>query len=52
MQEGILALMQMSKVSAALGRYDRAGGLYVSILTNPTMGGVAASFNARRHHLG
>src|SRR5205809_1013843 len=29
---------------AALGRYDRAGGLYVSILTNPTMGGVAASF--------
>jgi acetyl-CoA carboxylase carboxyl transferase subunit beta len=44
MQEGILSLMQMSKVSAALGRYDRAGGLYISILTNPTMGGVAASF--------
>ena len=44
MQEGILALMQMAKVSAALGRYDRAGGLYISILTNPTMGGVAASF--------
>jgi acetyl-CoA carboxylase carboxyl transferase subunit beta len=44
MQEGILSLMQMAKVSAALGRYDRAGGLYVSILTNPTMGGVAASF--------
>jgi acetyl-CoA carboxylase carboxyl transferase subunit beta len=36
--------MQMAKVSAALGRFDRAGGLYVSILTNPTMGGVAASF--------
>lgn len=44
MQEGILSLMQMSKVSAALGRYDKAGGLYISILTNPTMGGVAASF--------
>ncbi len=44
MQEGILSLMQMAKVSAALGRYDSAGGLYISILTNPTMGGVAASF--------
>ena len=44
MQEGILSLMQMAKVSAALGRYDTAGGLYVSILTNPTMGGVAASW--------
>jgi acetyl-CoA carboxylase carboxyl transferase subunit beta len=44
MQEGILSLMQMAKVSAALGRYDQAGGLYVSVLTNPTMGGVAASF--------
>lgn len=44
MQEGILSLMQMAKVSAALSRYDKAGGLYISILTNPTMGGVAASF--------
>ena len=44
MQEGILSLMQMAKVSAALARYDQAGGLYISILTNPTMGGVAASF--------
>ncbi|MBI2805175.1 MAG: acetyl-CoA carboxylase carboxyltransferase subunit beta [Planctomycetes bacterium] len=44
MQEGILSLMQMAKISAALARYDKAGGLYVSILTNPTMGGVAASF--------
>jgi acetyl-CoA carboxylase carboxyl transferase subunit beta len=44
MQEGILALMQMAKISAALARYDQAGGLYISILTNPTMGGVAASF--------
>jgi acetyl-CoA carboxylase carboxyl transferase subunit beta len=44
MQEGILSLMQMAKVSAALARYHDAGGLYVSILTNPTMGGVAASW--------
>jgi acetyl-CoA carboxylase carboxyl transferase subunit beta len=44
MQEGILSLMQMAKISAALGRHDQAGGLYISILTNPTMGGVAASF--------
>jgi acetyl-CoA carboxylase carboxyl transferase subunit beta len=44
MHEGILSLMQMAKVSAALGRYDSAGGLYICILTNPTMGGVAASW--------
>ncbi|MEI6687029.1 MAG: acetyl-CoA carboxylase, carboxyltransferase subunit beta [Planctomycetota bacterium] len=44
MQEGILSLMQMAKVSAALGRHHQAGCLYISILTNPTMGGVAASF--------
>lgn len=44
MQEGILSLMQMGKISAALARYDSAGGLYVSVLTDPTMGGVAASF--------
>jgi acetyl-CoA carboxylase carboxyl transferase subunit beta len=44
MQEGILSLMQMAKVSAALARYDQAGGLYISVLTDPTMGGVAASF--------
>ena len=44
MQEGILSLMQMAKISSALARYDAAGGLYISILTNPTMGGVAASF--------
>jgi acetyl-CoA carboxylase carboxyl transferase subunit beta len=44
MQEGILSLMQMAKVSAALARYDGDGGLYISVLTNPTMGGVAASF--------
>ena len=44
MHEGILSLMQMANVSAALSRYHAAGGLYVSVLTNPTMGGVAASF--------
>ena len=44
MHEGILSLMQMAKVSAALARYSQAGGLFISVLTNPTMGGVAASF--------
>lgn len=44
MHEGILSLMQMGKVSAALARFHEAGGLYISVLTNPTMGGVAASF--------
>ena len=44
MHEGILSLMQMAKVSAALARYDKRGGLFISVLTNPTMGGVAASF--------
>jgi acetyl-CoA carboxylase carboxyl transferase subunit beta len=44
MHEGILSLMQMAKVSGALARYQRAGGLFISVMTNPTMGGVAASF--------
>jgi acetyl-CoA carboxylase carboxyl transferase subunit beta len=44
MHEGIYSLMQMAKISAALARYDEAGGLFISVLTNPTMGGVAASF--------
>lgn len=44
MQESILSLMQMAKVSAALARHDAAKGLYISVLTNPTMGGAAASF--------
>lgn len=44
MQEGILSLMQMAKVSAAIARHDDAGLLYISILTNPTTGGVTASF--------
>ena len=46
MHEGMLSLMQMAKVSAALARFDTAGGLFISVLTNPTMGGVAASFAA------
>lgn len=44
MHEGVLSLMQMAKVSAALARFDQAGGFFISVLTNPTMGGVAASF--------
>jgi len=44
MHEGIFSLMQMGKVSAALARYHEQGGLFISVLTNPTMGGVAASF--------
>jgi acetyl-CoA carboxylase carboxyl transferase subunit beta len=44
MQEGILSLMQMGKVSAALGRLAEARVPYVSILTDPTTGGVTASF--------
>jgi len=46
MQEGILSLMQMAKTSAAIARLNKAGLLYISILTNPTTGGVAASFAA------
>lgn len=46
MHEGILSLMQMAKVSAALAKYSQSGGLFISVLTNPTMGGVAASFAA------
>jgi acetyl-CoA carboxylase carboxyl transferase subunit beta len=44
MQEGILSLMQMAKISAALGRLGEAGLPYISVLTDPTAGGVAASF--------
>ncbi|WP_188206407.1 acetyl-CoA carboxylase, carboxyltransferase subunit beta [Alkalibacillus aidingensis] len=44
MQEGVLSLMQMSKTSVALERFDRAGGLFISYMTNPTTGGVSASF--------
>lgn len=44
MQEGILSLMQMAKTSAALGRLSDEGLLYISVLTDPTTGGVTASF--------
>ena len=44
MQEGIISLMQMAKTSAAIRKLDEAGLLYCTILTDPTMGGVTASF--------
>lgn len=44
MQESGLSLMQMAKTSAALARHDDAGGLFISVLTDPTTGGVTASF--------
>jgi len=44
MYEGIFSLMQMAKTSAALRRHHEAGLLFISVLTNPTMGGVMASF--------
>ena len=44
MQESGLSLMQMAKTSAALARFDDAGGLFISVLTDPTTGGVSASF--------
>ena len=44
MQEGIFSLMQMAKTSAALKRHSDAGFLYIPVLTDPTTGGVTASF--------
>jgi acetyl-CoA carboxylase carboxyl transferase subunit beta len=44
MQEGLLSLMQMAKTSAALTQLSKAGLPYISVLTDPTMGGVSASF--------
>ncbi len=44
MQEGLFSLMQMAKTSAAIERFKSEGGLYISLLTNPTTGGVSASF--------
>ncbi|MBC2871566.1 acetyl-CoA carboxylase carboxyltransferase subunit beta [Bittarella massiliensis] len=44
MHEGIYSLMQMAKVSAAVGRHSQEGLLYVTVLTDPTTGGVTASF--------
>ena len=44
MQEGIISLMQMAKTAEAVGQHDEAGLLYVTVLTDPTTGGVTASF--------
>jgi len=44
MYEGALSLMQMAKTSAAIAKFRGAGGIYISVLTNPTMAGVMASF--------
>ncbi len=44
MQESILSLMQMAKTSAALSKFQSGGGLFISVFTDPTMGGVSASF--------
>jgi acetyl-CoA carboxylase carboxyl transferase subunit beta len=44
MQEGVLSLMQMAKTSTALAKLSEQGGLFISIMTNPTTGGVSASF--------
>ena len=44
MQEGIISLMQMAKTSAALAKHNKEGLLYISVLTDPTTGGVTASF--------
>ncbi|GAB2722962.1 acetyl-CoA carboxylase, carboxyltransferase subunit beta [Paenibacillus thermoaerophilus] len=45
MQESIFSLMQMAKTSAAIARFQEAGGLYISVITDPTYGGVSASFS-------
>ena len=44
MQEGIISLMQMAKTSGAVARHTGAGQLYISVITDPTTGGVTASF--------
>lgn len=44
MHEGIFSLMQMAKTAQAVGRHSRAGLLFISVLTHPTMGGIYASF--------
>lgn len=44
MQEGMVSLVQMAKTSAAIGKFEEAGGLYITVLTDPTTAGVAASF--------
>ncbi len=44
MQEGIVSLMQMAKTSGAIARHNEAGELYITVMTDPTTGGVTASF--------
>jgi len=44
MQEGAISLMQLAKTSAKLARFSEEGGLYIAVLTDPTTGGVTASF--------
>lgn len=44
MQEGVFSLMQMAKTAATVSSFSESGGLYISVLTNPTTGGVSASF--------
>ena len=44
MQEGIISLMQMAKISGAIARHSESGLLYITVLTDPTTGGVTASF--------
>ena len=44
MQEGIVSLMQMAKTSGAVKRHSESGNLYITVLTDPTTGGVTASF--------
>jgi acetyl-CoA carboxylase carboxyl transferase subunit beta len=44
MQEGMVSLVQMAKTSAAIGRFSDAGGLYITVMSDPTTAGVAASF--------
>jgi len=44
MQEGLVSLMQMAKTSSAVARHDSAGGLYITVMADPTTAGVAASF--------
>jgi acetyl-CoA carboxylase carboxyl transferase subunit beta len=44
MMEGMVSLVQMAKTSAAIAQFDKAGGLYIVVMTDPTTAGVAASF--------
>lgn len=44
MQEGIFSLMQMAKTASAVSSFSESRGLFISVLTNPTTGGVSASF--------